>query len=103
MNMSKYKNLGGPAYPVPDVIQDWNDPHLKPGHNGMSLLDRFACDAMHAELLSAGSFEGPACALAEAAEEAGQTPIERIAFNAYRVAQAMLKERARVMQEMGNE
>lgn len=62
---------------------------------GMSLRDYFAAKVMHAELLSAGSFEGPATALAAAAIEAGQTIAERIAFLSYEMADAMLKERAK--------
>jgi hypothetical protein len=62
---------------------------------GMSLRDYFAAKAMHAELATAG-MDGPAAmALLEAAEECGMTPVQRIAFNAYELADAMLAERAK--------
>ena len=48
---------------------------------------------MHAELLSAGMLKGPAEALIKAADAAGQTIPERIAFLAHEVAEAMLVER----------
>lgn len=60
---------------------------------GMSLRDWFAGQLAAAEVSSAGANEFAAIALADAAEEAGQTIAERIAFNAYKVADAMLLAR----------
>ncbi len=62
---------------------------------GATLLDWFARDAMHAELVTAGAFEGPRDALVAAAQAAEQTVLGRIAFNAYDLAEAMLTERKR--------
>lgn len=81
--MSENKD-GGPAFPLTG---------LRAEYEGMSLRDYFAARAMHAELVTAGALEGPRDALVEAAEEAGQTVEQRIAFNAYRLADAMLKAR----------
>lgn len=60
------------------------------------LRDMLAAVAMHAELVTAGALLGPAQALAEAAEEAGRSIEAQIAFNAYEVADAMLRERSRI-------
>lgn len=84
---------GGPAFPRQHAVVDANDLAFKLGHPGMSLRDYFAAKAMHAELVTAGALDGPAMALAQAALEAGQTIPERIAFNAYVLADAMLKAR----------
>lgn len=81
------KDNGGPAFGHGDRVNG--------GDPGMSLRDYFAAKAMHAELNTAGAFEEPALALVEAAELAGQTILERIAFNSYAVADAMLAERAK--------
>jgi hypothetical protein len=61
----------------------------------MTLRDYFAAKAMHAEIVTSCSDATPeaARALHDAAAEAGQTVAERIAFNAYRIADAMLAER----------
>lgn len=59
-----------------------------------NLRDDFAGKAMHAELVSAGSHKGPAQALADAAEQAGRSIEDQIAFNAYEMADAMLARRA---------
>ena len=60
-----------------------------------TLRDKFAGKAMHAELATAG-IDGPAAdALIDAAQDNDQTIEERIAFNAYRLADAMLAERAK--------
>lgn len=60
---------------------------------GMSLRDWFAGQLAAAEVASAGASEFAAIALGDAAEEAGQTIEQRIAFNAYRVADALIAER----------
>lgn len=94
--MSDIKD-GGAAFPRPHSLEPYA---VDPQHyehfaqEGMSMRDYFAAKAMHAELLSAGSFAGPARALMEAAEAAGQTIAQRIAFLSYEMADAMLKQRA---------
>ena len=60
---------------------------------GMELRDYFAAHLAAAEVASAGANIDAAKALAEAADENDQTIEERIAFNAYRIADAMLAER----------
>ncbi len=82
---------GGPAFPFTYVHPDTR---AAMGESGMSLRDYFAAKAMHAELVTAGALEQPAVALAKAAEAMGQSIEERIAFNAYALADAMLAERA---------
>lgn len=88
---------GGPAFPVlpplgPDGTSAVGYPYV---HMGMSLRDVFAMAAMHAHLIT-DTVPGEACeALLVAAANAGQDPVERIAFNAYEVADWMLKERAK--------
>lgn len=73
---------GGPAFPIE-------------GHAGMSLRDYFAAKAMHAEIVSTFSDATPesAEAFVRGASEAGHTPEQHLAVNAYRVADAMLKQR----------
>ncbi|HOU66035.1 MAG TPA: hypothetical protein PK861_08360 [Thermomonas sp.] len=62
---------------------------------GASVRDLFAMVAMHAHLIT-DTVPGPASdALLQAAERAGQDPVGRIAFNAYEVADWMLKERTK--------
>jgi len=86
---------GGPAFPREDyqanAASSANGHFL--GQEGMSLRDYFAAKAMHAELNTAGMNDEAATCLAEAAHDAKQTIEERIAFNAYKVADAMLAER----------
>ena len=60
---------------------------------GMDLRDWFAGQLAAAEVASAGANYEAAEALAEAAEQNGQTIPQRIAFNAYEVADALLAER----------
>lgn len=69
------------------------DPYKLDRHKGMTLRDWFAGQLAAAEVASAGANEFAAIALADAAEDAGQTIEERIAFNAYKVADAMLNAR----------
>ena len=59
----------------------------------MSLRDFFAAFAMHAELLSAGTLPEPRDALVKAAESECLDVEDKIARNAYEVADAMLRER----------
>lgn len=79
---------GGPAFPREDYQHD-----DAPGQIGMSLRDYFAAKAMHAELTTAGALEGPRDALIEAASAAERDVEDQIAFNAYKLADAMLRER----------
>ena len=59
----------------------------------MTLRDYFAAKAMQA-MATTDMVPGEACdALAEAAADAGQDPVYRLALNAYEVADAMLKAR----------
>lgn len=89
---------GGPAFPRPmgnNGYADVEDHDSNSEQEGMSLRDYFAAKAMHAELVTAGALPDPAEALSRAATEAGQTIVERIAFNSYQLADAMLAERAK--------
>lgn len=92
---------GGPAYPYRPTREEpagAGYTRVTPGDvPGATLLDWFARDAMHAELSTAGMDGAAAQALCEAADAAGQSMEERVAFNAYNVADAMLRERARRM------
>lgn len=81
-NPPAFPTLGSVAY-----NSDWQTEH------GMTLRDWFAGHLAAAEVASAGANFDAAEALAEAADIAGQTIPERIAFNAYEVADAMLAER----------
>lgn len=58
-----------------------------------ALRDQFAGLAMLAEVNSAGSSPAAADALASAAAAAGMSIEQRIAFNAYNLADAMLAQR----------
>ncbi|MGN6654747.1 MAG: hypothetical protein ACTHJ9_05345 [Rhodanobacter sp.] len=61
--------------------------------SGASLRDIFAGQAMHAELVTCG-VPGEACdALLDAASAAGCTPEDKVAANAYAMADAMLRAR----------
>lgn len=70
-------------------------PSDRDGAHGMELRDWFAGQLAAAELASAGMNVDAALALKEAALKAGQTIEQRIAFHAYSLADAMLKERDR--------
>ncbi len=88
---------GGPAFPIPIAeIQGLAQSSHDFGSNmtGMSLRDYFAAKAMQAELASS-SFGKAAEALAHAAVRHNQTVGQRIASNAYGLADAMLAERAK--------
>lgn len=75
-----------PAFPIPTGAD--ND-----GREGMSLRDWFAGQLAAAEVASAGANQFAAEALSDAAEQAGQSIEERIAFNAYKVADALIVAR----------
>lgn len=114
--MTTKRDDGGPAFPVTDqqtmnrigsaacVGIDQSDTNARDAAYlaavsasavGMSLRDYLAAKFAHAELLSAGSHAGPAKALREAAVRAGQSVEQRIAANAYELADAVLAERAK--------
>lgn len=61
--------------------------------SGMSLRDYFAAKAMHAELVTAGALTGQRDAFLAAMNKHNHTAEEHLAFNAYKVADAMLRER----------
>lgn len=89
--MSAIRKDGGAAFPLaPSAPFQSGD-----AATGMSLRDYFAAKAMHAELLSAGSYEQPALDLADAAQAEGRTIERQIAHNAYLLADAMLAERSK--------
>lgn len=75
---------GGPAFPDYD-------------HNGvnqgMSMRDYFAAKFAHAEMVTAGALREPAQDLAREAAKRGRSITEQVAYNAYLLADAMLKER----------
>jgi hypothetical protein len=82
---------GGYAFPFTEYYDE------KPyGESpGMFLRDYFAAKAMQAEIITTFSDATPEAARAFllAADAAGQTVQERVAFNAYVIADAMLKAR----------
>lgn len=80
-------NTGGAAFPSRDSVS------RLPNNEGMTLRDYFAAAAMNADLISSGALDGPANALAEAAIANNRTVEDQIAFNAYALADAMLKAR----------
>jgi len=83
-----------PAFPhVTQSKRSGSDTIYTHVSEGMTLRDWFAGQLAAAEVASAGGNEFAAEALAEAAHDAGQTIEQRIAFNAYRVADAMIVER----------
>lgn len=82
---------GGPAFPSTNNVELGG--FVTPGHQGMSLRDFFAAQAMHAHLIT-DTVPGEACnALVEAADNAGREPMDHLCFNAYEVADAMLRAR----------
>lgn len=80
-----FEKSGGAAFPIDTANVTFF---------GMTVRDYFAAKAMHAEISTAGMEPEAAMALSEAADEAGQTIEQRIAINAYRIADAMLQARA---------
>ena len=82
--MTKYGD-GGAAFPIHGIDA--------PIEFGMTLRDYFAALAMHAELNTAGANKGAAKALNAGAQRDGHTVEDHIAYNAYGVADAMLKIR----------
>ena len=71
MGINMTTNTGGPAFPTTKPLEHWGDPN-----QGMTLRDYFAAKAMHARLTT---YEG--------------TWFEGVAEEAYKAADAMLKER----------
>ena len=86
-----------PAFPVPPGVTTFTgDPRdgagYEPSQAGMTLRDYFAGQALIGELSCATS-EGCVDALVRAAHKAGMGIEERIAWNCYRMADAMLAAR----------
>lgn len=89
--MSEQIRDGGPAFPQVELNRktgDYCDQHF-----GLSMRDYFAAKAMHAELITCGIPSEACDALIAAANEAGRTPEQQVAWNAYRMADAMLTAR----------
>ena len=83
---------GGPAFPVPDVI-DHDRNYYQYGGQGMTLRDYFAAKLMHAEVMTC-CVPGEACdALVEACGRTGEKPEDHMARCAYEMADAMLRAR----------
>lgn len=64
---------------------------------GMTLRDYFAAKAMHAEIVTTASDVTPDAmqALVDSAAKYGRTIEQHVAWNAYRMADAMLAERSK--------
>ena len=89
-------NPNPPAFPhVTQSKRAGSDTIYTHVSEGMTLRDWFAGQLAAAEVASAGANEFAAEALGMAAHDAGQTIEQRIAFNAYRVAGAMITERGK--------
>lgn len=84
----EYKNNGGPAFPMQSI-----GPEFAPGYEGMTLRDYFAGQALPAVIsaTSAGTHQ-PGLSNPDIA---GRPIEDRIAYDAYRLADAMLKERSK--------
>lgn len=82
------RQKGMPQFPSPPAISD--EALTTARRRNRDAYLRFAGLAMHAELSTAGAFEEPAKALADAAEAHGETIHERIAENALNLADAMI-------------
>lgn len=83
---------GGPAFPVTPLYNE-HGRALAQASSGMTLRDYFAAFAMHAELTTCGVPGEAADALIATADAMGVEPAERMAQNAYEMADAMLKAR----------
>lgn len=83
---------GGPAFPVHAESHNRSNGAL----DGMSLRDYFAAKAMHAEMITTFSDATPEAAdeFIEAARDAGRSVEDHLAFNAYLIADAMIRARA---------
>lgn len=86
---------GGPAFPVVAEQYDYGHERVMPKQvaPGMTLRDYFAAKAMQAQCITDLVPGEAADALVEAAAEADQDPIDRLALNSYKIADAMLKAR----------
>ena len=91
-NKAPPHNDGGPAYPQIN-FHKLGDACIAASTGGMTLRDWFAGQALAGEIGSLSS-EISADALAGAAVDAGRSVEDQIAFNCYRLADAMLKARA---------
>lgn len=91
-------NDGGSAFPVQNLSQNQStgETTVYEAFGGMSLRDYFAAKAMQAEMITTFSDATPeaAEAFAVAAARAGRSPEAHLAFNAYMLADAMLKARS---------
>ena len=90
--MSAARDDGGPAFPV---LEHNAQGGLELTCTGMSLRDYFAAKAMQAEMITTFSDATPEAAddFVLAAAAAGRSPEDHLAFNAYLIADAMLKAR----------
>ncbi len=80
---------GGPAFPA----MSWDsEGEFLGANNGMTLRDYFAAKAMQGELAAMHDPEGEVCGIAL---DAPDSTLERLAKHYYRLADAMLKERAK--------
>lgn len=87
-------NDGGPAFPVNSDEYDHNNDRWRPrSEGGMTLRDYFAAKAMQAQLITDGQPGEAAESLIEAAFNARQDPVYRLALNSYSVADAMIRAR----------
>lgn len=96
------EKTGGPAYPVGEK---WTERDLAGGttscskgalHNGMTMLDHFAGQALNAMLFDAGQSDYP---LPDYERPDGSKNSEVIAERSYKYAAAMIAERNRIMNE----
>ena len=85
---------GGSAFPQHGWSSDPRVLEQMKNQGGMTLRDYFAAQAMMGEIASA-STKASCEATAEAAMKAGRSVEAHIAFISYRVADAMLAERAK--------
>lgn len=90
---------GGPAFPTAEytTMVGGKQHTIYPPMPGMTLRDYFAAKAMQAEMVTTFSDVTPdsANAFLDAAKAAGRSITEHLAHNAYRIADAMLNERAK--------
>lgn len=93
------KATGGSAFPetttnagCTEYGQQYSNTY---SYGGMTLRDYFAAKFAHAEMVTAGALPDPARDLIAAASRANRTIEQQVAFNAYKLADAMIAERAK--------
>lgn len=89
---------GGAAFPRPfghNGLSHAEEHEASADQVGMSLRDYFAAKFAHAEMVTSGALPAPARDLIAAAQKANRTIEQQVAFNAYKLAAAMLAERAK--------